>query len=59
MFDCKPLAFIWAKFEDVYTADNTVMLDDLRWQPLVLYTYIGTYNTKPICTLLPYLKYSV
>lgn len=30
MFDCKPLAFIWAKFPEHYTPDNTVMLDDLR-----------------------------
>jgi hypothetical protein len=29
VFDCKPLAFIWAKFSE-YTPDNTVMLDDLR-----------------------------
>ncbi len=30
VFDCKPLAFIWAKFPDHYNPDNTVMLDDLR-----------------------------
>jgi len=30
VFDCKPLAFIWAKFPDQYTEKNTVMLDDLR-----------------------------
>lgn len=29
VFDCKPLQFIWEKFEE-YNADNTVMLDDLR-----------------------------
>eukprot|EP00879_Flechtneria_rotunda_P027531 GHRR01029497.1.p1 GENE.GHRR01029497.1~~GHRR01029497.1.p1 ORF type:complete len:199 (+),score=47.63 GHRR01029497.1:240-836(+) len=29
VFDCKPLQFIWSKFEE-YTEDNTVMLDDLR-----------------------------
>ena len=29
-FDCKPLAFIWAKFPGQYTEQNTVMLDDLR-----------------------------
>jgi ubiquitin-like domain-containing CTD phosphatase 1 len=31
VFDCKPLAFIWAKFPEQYTEENTVMLDDLRW----------------------------
>jgi hypothetical protein len=31
VFDCKPLAFIWAKFPEHYNEDNTVMLDDLRW----------------------------
>eukprot|EP00879_Flechtneria_rotunda_P025810 GHRR01027457.1.p1 GENE.GHRR01027457.1~~GHRR01027457.1.p1 ORF type:complete len:318 (+),score=104.28 GHRR01027457.1:538-1491(+) len=30
VFDCKPLQFIWSKFEE-YTEDNTVMLDDLRY----------------------------
>lgn len=30
LFDCKPLQFIWAKFPDQYTPQNTVMLDDLR-----------------------------
>lgn len=30
VFNCKPLAFIWAKFPDFYNEDNTVMLDDLR-----------------------------
>lgn len=30
VFDCKPLAFIWAKFDGAYNASNTVMLDDLR-----------------------------
>lgn len=30
VFDCKPLAFVWAKFPEQYTPDNTVMLDDLR-----------------------------
>ncbi|MEW5297889.1 MAG: hypothetical protein WDW38_007082 [Sanguina aurantia] len=30
VFDCKPLAFIWAKFPDQYHASNTIMLDDLR-----------------------------
>lgn len=30
LFDCKPLAFIWAKFPDIYDETNTVMLDDLR-----------------------------
>lgn len=29
VFDCKPLQFIWSKFEE-YDEDNTVMLDDLR-----------------------------
>lgn len=29
VFDCKPLQFIWAKFDE-YDEDNTVMLDDLR-----------------------------
>ena len=29
VFDCKPLAFIWAKFQE-YNESNTVMLDDLR-----------------------------
>lgn len=31
VFDCKPLAFLWAKFPDFYNADNTIMFDDLRW----------------------------
>ncbi|GMH45984.1 hypothetical protein BSKO_13948 [Bryopsis sp. KO-2023] len=30
VFDCKPLAFLWAKFPDFYNESNTVMLDDLR-----------------------------
>ncbi|KAK9830125.1 hypothetical protein WJX72_009902 [[Myrmecia] bisecta] len=30
LFDCKPLAFIWAKFPEVYNRDNTIMFDDLR-----------------------------
>lgn len=30
VFDCKPLQFIWSKFEE-YNEDNTVMLDDLRY----------------------------
>jgi ubiquitin-like domain-containing CTD phosphatase 1 len=30
VFDCKPLQFIWSKFPEQYTEDNTVMLDDLR-----------------------------
>mmetsp|Transcript_3118 Transcript_3118/g.7811 ORF Transcript_3118/g.7811 Transcript_3118/m.7811 type:complete len:329 (-) Transcript_3118:143-1129(-) len=30
VFDCKPLAFIWAKFPDCYNEHNTIMLDDLR-----------------------------
>ncbi|KAF8065667.1 ublcp1 [Scenedesmus sp. PABB004] len=30
VFDCKPLAFIWAKFPEHYNEGNTVMLDDLR-----------------------------
>lgn len=30
VFDCKPLAFLWAKFPDFYNADNTIMFDDLR-----------------------------
>ena len=30
VFDCKPLQFVWAKFEGAYDASNTVMLDDLR-----------------------------
>ncbi|GAB4819028.1 hypothetical protein N2152v2_006074 [Parachlorella kessleri] len=30
LFDCKPLQFIWAKFPDNYTEDNTIMFDDLR-----------------------------
>jgi len=30
VFDCKPLGFVWAKFPEFYTPDNTVMLDDLR-----------------------------
>lgn len=30
VFDCKPLAFIWAKFPGQYNESNTVMLDDLR-----------------------------
>ena len=30
VFDCKPLAFIWAKFPEFYNPSNTVMLDDLR-----------------------------
>jgi len=30
VFDCKPLAFLWAKFPGQYTEANTVMLDDLR-----------------------------
>lgn len=31
VFNCKPLAFIWAKFPEHYNEHNTVMLDDLRW----------------------------
>lgn len=30
LFDCKPLAYVWAKFPGVYTPDNTIMMDDLR-----------------------------
>lgn len=30
VFDCKPLAFIWAKFPDHYNSTNTIMFDDLR-----------------------------
>lgn len=30
VFDCKPLAFLWAKFPGQYDESNTVMLDDLR-----------------------------
>ena len=29
-FNCKPLQVLWAKYPEVYTPDNTVMLDDLR-----------------------------
>ena len=31
VFDCKPLAFIWAKFPEHYNRANTIMFDDLRW----------------------------
>jgi ubiquitin-like domain-containing CTD phosphatase 1 len=30
VFDCKPLAFIWAKFPEHYDEHNTIMMDDLR-----------------------------
>ncbi|GBG84070.1 hypothetical protein CBR_g37945 [Chara braunii] len=30
VFDCKPLAVIWAKFPEYYHEGNTVMFDDLR-----------------------------
>jgi ubiquitin-like domain-containing CTD phosphatase 1 len=30
VFDCKPLAVLWARFPGVYTPANTIMLDDLR-----------------------------
>lgn len=30
VFDCKPLAFIWRKFPEVYSHSNTIMLDDLN-----------------------------
>lgn len=30
LFDCKPLALIWAKFPEQYGPHNTIMLDDLR-----------------------------
>lgn len=30
LFDCKPLAFIWAKFPEFYNEHNTIMMDDLR-----------------------------
>lgn len=30
VFDCKPLAFLWAKFPAFYNETNTIMLDDLR-----------------------------
>ena len=29
VFDCKPLAFLWAKFPEHYTEHNTIMFDDL------------------------------
>lgn len=29
VFDCKPLPVLWAKIPE-YTADNTIMFDDLR-----------------------------
>ncbi len=35
VFDCKPLAFIWAKFPDHYNEHNTIMFDDLRWAALL------------------------
>lgn len=30
VYNCKPLAYVWAKFQGVYTEDNTLMVDDLR-----------------------------
>ncbi|KAL2477563.1 Ubiquitin-like domain-containing CTD phosphatase [Forsythia ovata] len=30
VFDCKPLALIWAQFPEFYSAKNTIMFDDLR-----------------------------
>jgi hypothetical protein len=30
VFDCKPLAFLWAKFPEHYGPHNTIMIDDLR-----------------------------
>ena len=30
VFDCKPLQFLWSKFGEHYSKENTVMLDDLR-----------------------------
>lgn len=30
VFNCKPLAFIWAKFPEFYSHKNTIMFDDLR-----------------------------
>lgn len=30
LFDCKPLEFLWRKFEGMYGAHNTIMFDDLR-----------------------------
>lgn len=29
VFNCKPLAFIWAKFPEFYSSKNTIMFDDL------------------------------
>lgn len=30
MFDCKPLGWLWAKFDGRYSEKNTIMFDDLR-----------------------------
>lgn len=30
VYNCKPLAFVWAKFDGAYRPENTVMVDDLR-----------------------------
>ncbi len=30
VFDCKPLAFLWAKFPEHYSEHNSIMMDDLR-----------------------------
>lgn len=38
VYDCKPLQVLWARFPGVYRPDNTVMLDDLRWGDVAVFT---------------------
>eukprot|EP00878_Enallax_costatus_P002404 GHUV01002580.1.p2 GENE.GHUV01002580.1~~GHUV01002580.1.p2 ORF type:complete len:112 (+),score=35.22 GHUV01002580.1:920-1255(+) len=63
VFDCKPLHFIWSRFDE-YTEDNTVMLDDLRrnyimnkQQGLVIRPFKKAHLTRHLDKELLYLKH--
>ncbi|KAL4857255.1 Ubiquitin-like domain-containing CTD phosphatase 1 [Chlorella vulgaris] len=63
LFDCKPLAFLWAKFPEHYGPHNTIMLDDLRrnyvlnkQQGLVIRPYRRAHLTRGTDRELLYLR---
>ena len=64
VFDCKPLQFLWRKFEEHYTEENTIMLDDLRrnyimnkQNGLVIYPFQKAFKTGATDRELVKLKY--
>jgi hypothetical protein len=48
MFDCKPLGWLWAKFDGRYDEKNTIMFDDLR-RNFVMVGLLGTFSLTSFC----------